>query len=450
MPNNESAGTGPACEEVCMDCFHEAETYSREQIEAVQLVRLRNVVERAAHSPFYGERFKKLGLTPADIKTLDDLRRIPVTTKDDLRAGYPDKFLAMPKERMVRLHASSGTTGSPTVIMHTQNDLNAWADLMARCMHMAGMRPWDVFQNIAGYGLFTGGLGIHYGAERLGCLTIPAGAGNTKRQIKLIRDLNVTVAHIIPSYALYLAEYVRNEGLEPTDLPLRMALIGAEPHTEEARRRIEEMLGLKAFNSYGLSEMNGPGVAFECHYQNGLHFWEDAYILELLDPNSGEPVREGEIGELVLTTLCREGMPLLRYRTRDLTRLLPGPCPCGRVHRRIDRMAGRTDDMIIIKGVNIYPMQIEQVLLSIPEVGQNYLIVLEQEKFIDQIKVLVEIKDEFFVEDMRALSGLQKRVASKLRDELLVTPRVELVQHNSLPKSEGKAQRVQDNRTKTT
>lgn len=431
-----------------MEFFHEAETWNREQIEAAQLARLKNVVERAAASPFYTQRFKETGLEPDSIRSLDDLRRIPFTTKDDLRASYPDKLLTMPRERMVRLHASSGTTGSPTVIMHTQNDLNAWADLMARCMHMVGMRPSDVFQNIAGYGLFTGGLGIHYGAERLGCLTIPSGAGNSKRQIKLIQDFNVTALHIIPSYALYLADYIRDQGLDPTALPPRIALIGAEPHTEEARRRIEEMLGLTAYNSYGLSEMNGPGVAFECVEQNGLHLWEDAYLLELIDPESGEPVAEGELGELVLTTLCREGMPILRYRTRDLTRMLPGECPCGRQHRRIDRIAGRADDMIIIKGVNIYPMQIEQALLSIPEVGQNYLIVLEREGFIDQIKVLVELKDECFVEDMRALGGLQKRVAARLRDEILVTPRIELVQQNSLPKSEGKAQRVRDDRDK--
>ncbi len=431
-----------------MDCFHQAETCSREQLSALQLVRLKNTVERAVRSPFYAQRFRELGLGPDAIASLEDVRRIPFTTKNDLRQSYPDGLLTLPRERMVRLHASSGTTGAPTVIMHTRNDLESWAELMARSMYMAGVRPTDTFQNIAGYGLFTGGLGIHYGAERLGCLTIPAGTGNSKRQIKLIRDFNVSVLHIIPSYALYLAEYIANEGLNPASLPPRIALIGAEPHTEEARRRIEELFGLKAYNSYGLSEMNGPGVAFECVEQNGLHLWEDAFLMEVVDPDSGEPVAEGEIGELVLTTLCREGMPILRYRTRDLTRILPGPCPCGREHRRIDRIAGRSDDMIIIKGVNIYPMQIEQVLLGIPEVGQNYLIVLESEGFIDQIKVMVELKDDFFVEDMRALSGLQKRIAGKLRDELLVTPRVELVQRNTLPKSEGKAQRVQDNRGK--
>jgi len=429
-----------------MEFFDQAESLTRPEIEAIQLVRLKATLEKAARSPYYGKRLAEAGISAADIQSLDDVRRIPFTTKEDLRSQYPYGMLALPVERMVRLHASSGTTGAPTVIMHTQNDLNSWADLMARCMHMVGVRSPDVFQNMSGYGLFTGGLGIHYGAERLGCMTIPAGAGNTARQLKLIRDFKVSAVHIIPSYALHVGDVVAAEGIDPASLPVRIALIGAEPHTEEVRRRVEELLGLKAYNSYGLSEMNGPGVAFECLEQNGLHVWEDAYILEIINPETLEPASPGEIGELVFTTLCREGMPILRYRTRDLTRSLPDPCPCGRAHVRIDRILGRADDMIIIKGVNLYPMQIEQALLSIPEVGQNYLIVLEREGHIDQIRVKVEIKPEFFVEDMRALTGLQKRIVNRLRDEILVTPRVDLVQSNSLPKSEGKAQRVKDER----
>ena len=431
-----------------MELFDSAEGWSREEIDAARLVRLRATVERAARSPFYGPQLARAGVDGDSIKSLDDIRRIPLTTKDDLRGAYPCGLLALPKERMARLHASSGTTGSPTVVFHTRNDLNSWADLMARCMHMAGIRPGDVFQNITGYGLFTGGLGLHYGAERLGCLTIPAGAGNTKRQIKLIRDFDVAAVHIIPSYALHLASAIREEGIDPASLSPRIALIGAEPHTGETRGRIEEMLGLKAYNSFGLSEMNGPGVALECPEQNGMHIWEDAYMVEILDPATLEPVAEGEVGELVMTTLCREGMPVLRYRTRDLTRFLPGPCPCGRSHRRIDRLRGRVDDMFIIKGVNIYPMQIEQVLMTMPEVGENYLIVLEREGYIDQIRVKVEVKEEHFVEEMRALDALRTRVAHQLRDEILVTPRVELVEHNSLPRSEGKAQRVLDLREK--
>ncbi|MCK9240438.1 phenylacetate--CoA ligase [Desulfocurvus sp.] len=430
-----------------MEVFDRAELLSREELDAVQLVRLRGAVERARRSPHYAKALA--GVSPDSIRTLDDVRRLPLTTKQDLRDNYPYGLLTQPLDRMVRLHASSGTTGNPTVIFYTQNDLDTWAGLMARCMHMAGVRPGDRFQNMAGYGLFTGGLGFHYGSERLGCLTIPSGAGNTARQIKLITDMGVSVLHIIPSYALYFAGALEQMGIDPADKaawPVRVAMIGAEPHTEEARRKIEEKLCLRAFNSYGLSEMNGPGVAFECPHQSGMHVWEDAYLVEIVDPVTLEPVPEGETGEIVMTTLTREGMPILRYRTRDLSRFVPGRCACGRVHRRLDRIKGRADDMIIIKGVNIYPMQIEQVLMSLPEVGENYLIILEKDGFIDQIRVKVEIRQEHFVEDMRVLSGLQKRIQTRLRDELLVTPRVDLVQSDSLPKSQGKAQRVVDER----
>ncbi|NMC48905.1 MAG: phenylacetate--CoA ligase [Desulfovibrio sp.] len=426
--------------------YDEAENWSRQDIEKAQLERLRRTLKKAAGSRFYGGLFREHGIDPDAVRCLGDLRRIPFTTKADLRAAYPDGLLAMPVKDMVRMHVSSGTTGAPTVIYHTKNDLDWWASLMARCMYMVGIRPTDVFQNMSGYGLFTGGLGIHYGAESLGCLTIPAGAGNSMRQIKLIMDLHVTAVHIIPSYALHLANVVREMGMDPKDLSIRFALVGAEPYTEEARCRLEAIYDMKVYNSYGLSEMNGPGVAFECPEQNGMHLWEDAYIAEIVDPETGEPLPDGELGELVMTTLGREGMPIIRYRTRDLTRFLPGPCPCGRVHRRIDRIAGRCDDMIIIKGVNIYPMQVEAILMAMPEVGQNYLIELDRVGDMDQIKVKVELKDEYFVEDMRALAALQKRIASRLRDEILVTPKVELVEAKSLPQAEGKAKRVIDNR----
>ena len=343
---------------------------------------------------------------------------------------------------------STGTTGTPVAVCYTQSDINSWADLMARSLYMAGVRKDDVFQNMSGYGLFTGGLGIHFGAERLGCMTIPAGAGNSKRQLKLVKDFGTTVAHILPSYALHLGTTLIEEGEDPKTLSLRIACVGAEPYTEETRRRIEALFDMKVYNSYGLSEMNGPGVAFECQYQNGLHLWEDAYLLEIIDPNTGKLVPDGEVGELVLTTLCRHGMPILRYRTRDLTRIIPGDCPCGRKHRRIDRILGRADDMFIIKGVNVYPMQIEQVIMTFPEVGQNYCILLENDGIGDVMRVQVEIRDEYFVEDMRCLQGLQKTIAQRLRDEILVTPRVELVQSNSLPSSEGKAVRVYDTRVK--
>ncbi len=430
-----------------MDFFDPAETWSRERISEVQVIRLRNTLEQAAKSPFYRKRFDEAGITPASINTPEDIRRLPLTSKDDLRLNYPLGLVTVPQKELVRLHASSGTTGTPVVVCHTRADLNAWADLMARCMYMVGIRDTDVFQNMSGYGLFTGGLGIHYGAERIGCLTIPAGAGNTRRQLKLVKDIGTTVAHIIPSYALYLGATVRDMGEDPAELPLRIALIGAEPHTEEARKRIEYLLQLKAYNSYGLSEMNGPGVAFECPYQAGMHVWEDAYIAEIIDPDTCEPVPDGEVGELVMTTLARQGMPILRYRTRDLTRFMPGQCLCGREHRRIDRILGRSDDMFIVKGVNIYPMQVENVLMSFGEVGENYLITLEREsEFKEEMRVHVEIRDEAFVEDMRVLHALRDRIVHRMRDELLITPKVELVQHNSLPKAEGKAQRVVDKR----
>ncbi len=429
-----------------MDCYDAAEALSRPEIAQLQIGRLRRSLAQAAQSPFYARRFAEAGFDPDSVHSLDDVRRIPFTTKQDLRDSYPDGMLALPHSEMVRMHASSGTTGTPTVIYHTQKDLDWWASLMARCMYMVGLRRTDVFQNMSGYGLFTGGLGIHYGAEKLGCLTIPAGAGNSHRQIKLLTDFKVTGIHIIPSYALYLHAIFAEIGLDPRDLPLRVALVGAEPYTEEARGRLQELYGIKAYNSYGLSEMNGPGVAFECQEQNGMHVWEDAYLAEIVDPATGEPVAEGELGELVMTTLGREGMPVIRYRTRDMTRFLPGQCPCGRAHRRIDRLHGRCDDMLIIKGVNIFPMQIERVLMAMPEVGQDYQIVLERDGYIDNIRVRVEIRDEFFVEDMRQLGALQKRIAARLRDEILVTPKVELVEGNSLPKTEGKATRVVDKR----
>lgn len=430
-----------------MDVFDPAERWDRQQIERVQLRRVRSVVAQAAKCPFYARRLQEAGITPETIGSLDDVAAIPFTTKDDLRSQYPAGLLCVPQSEIVRMHCSSGTTGTPTAILHTQNDLNSWASLMARCLYMIGVRREDVFQNMSGYGLFTGGLGIHYGAERLGCTTIPAGAGNSRRQLKLIQDFHTSVIHILPSYALILASRLEAEGKNPRDLGIRIALVGAEPYTEQFRHRLEDLYGMKVFNSYGLSEMNGPGVAFECQQQNGLHLWEDAYLAEIVNPETGEPVPDGEIGELVMTTLCRQGMPLLRYRTRDLTRFLPGSCPCGRQHRRLDRILGRTDDMFIIKGVNIYPMQIEEVLLSFPEVGQNYLIVLEKEGESDQIRVQVELRDQFFVEDLRILRALQDRIARRLRDEILVTPKVELVQNNTLPRSEGKAVRVQDLRT---
>lgn len=421
----------------------EFEKLTRSEIEALQTERLKKTVRQCMNSEFYRRRFAESHIDPDDIRSLSDLSRIPFTTKQDLRDSYPFGMSAVPLSRVVRLHSSSGTTGTPTVILHTQRDLDEWANAVARCLYMVGLRPGDIFQNSSGYGMFTGGLGFQYGAERLGMLTVPAAAGNTKRQIKFITDFGTTALHAIPSYAGRLYEVMEEMGIDPRrDTHLRTLIIGAEPHSEEQRRRIEQMLGVKAYNSFGMSEMCGPGVAFECTEQNGLHIWEDYYIVEIVDPMTLEPVPEGEVGELVLTTINREAMPLLRYRTRDLTRILPGECPCGRHHLRLGRMKGRSDDMIILKGVNIFPIQIETVLMQFAELGNDYLITLTNEEANDLMTVEVELNA--FSDDYRRLQVLTKEITRQLKDEILITPVVRLVSKGSLPKQEGKAVRVRD------
>jgi len=423
------------------------ETIEKDQLEKLQLERLRKTVERASRSSYYGKIFKEKRFFAEDIRTLSDLVKIPLTTKDDLREQWPYGFLAASKDELVRMHSSSGMTGRATVIFHTQSDIDSWTNQVARCMYMAGMRKSDVFQNMMTYALFTGGLGFHYGAEKLGAMVIPSGAGNSKRQIQLMQDFDTTVMHVIPSYALHLTTVFEEVGVDPKkDTRLRMAFIGAEPHSEKMRRRIEDFYGVKAFNSYGLSEMNGPGVAFECPRQNGMHIWEDAYAVEIINPHTLDPVPDGEEGELVLTTLNREGMPLLRYRTKDLTRVIPGECPCGRTHRRLERIKGRTDDMMILKGVNIFPIQIEKKLMDIAGVGNNFLIILERRGFSDEMIVKVEVQREYFSGDLKQLEGLRKTIVNELKSDILITPRVELVEPDSLPKTEGKAKRVIDNR----
>lgn len=421
----------------------EMELLSRSEIEALQLERLQLTLKRCMNSPFYKKRFEESHLKPSDINSLSDLQKIPFTTKQDLRDNYPFGLAAVPMDEVVRLHSSSGTTGTPTVILHTQKDLDEWANAVARCLYMVGLRRGDVFQNSSGYGMFTGGLGFQYGAERLGMLTVPAAAGNTKRQIKFITDFGTTALHAIPSYASRLYEVMQEMGIDPQrDTKLRTLVIGAEPHSEEQRRKIERMLGVKAYNSFGMSEMCGPGVAFECPEQNGMHIWEDYYIEEIVDPVTLEPVPEGEVGELVLTTINREAMPLLRYRTRDLTRILPGECPCGRYHKRLDRMKGRSDDMMILKGVNIFPIQIETVLMQFEELGTEYLITLTNEEANDLMTVEVELKD--FSDDYSRLQALTREITRQLKDEILLTPVVKLMPKGYMVKQEGKAVRVRD------
>jgi phenylacetate-CoA ligase len=375
------------------------------------------------------------------------VEKLPLTTKEDLRANWPYGFLACSRDELIRMHSSSGTTGRATVIFHTANDITAWTNLLARSMYMVGMRRSDVFQNMMTYGLFTGGLGFHYGAEKIGALVIPAGAGNSKRQIHLIRDFETTAIHIIPSYALHLSTVFTEVGVDPRrDTKLRLAFLGAEPHSERMRRKIEEFYGFKGFNSYGLSEMNGPGMAFECPEQNGMHIWEDNYIIEIIDPVTQKPLPEGEEGELVATTLVRDGMPIIRYRTKDLTRIIPGPCPCGRTHRRIERIKGRTDDMMIMRGVNIFPIQIEKKLMEIPGIGTNFVIILDREGYNDSMTVKVEVQKEFFGGNLQQLEALRRRIVEEIKSDILITPRVDLVEPDSLPQSEGKAKRVIDNR----
>ena len=421
----------------------ELETMPRGELRRLQAAKLRRTVEIALRSPFYGRRLREAGVTPEAISSVDDIRKIPFTTKRDLRENYPFGLVCGDMKDAVRIHSSSGTTGHPTVVVYSRHDIDSWANMVARNMYMVGCRDTDVFQYSSGYGMFTGGLGFQYGAEKLGATTVPAAAGNSKRQIMFIRDFGTTCLHAIPSYAVRLAEVFREEGIDPRSTKLHTLFIGAEPHTEEQRRRIEDLLGVKAYNSFGMTEMNGPGVAFECKYQDGMHLWEDNYIVEIVDPDTLEPVPDGEYGEMVLTTLDRTMMPILRYRTRDLTRILPGACKCGRTHRRIDRIKGRTDDMFIIKGVNVFPMQVEKILAGFPGLGSNYLITLDSVADNDVMTVEVEL-DDMPTDVYSELQKMTKAIQRALKDEILLTPKVKLVKKGSLPVSDGKAVRVSD------
>jgi phenylacetate-CoA ligase len=423
------------------------ETMDVSELKELQLDRLRTTLIRATATPYYSQLFKKISFDPTEVRDLADIQELPFTSKNELREHYPYGFLAVPRDEIVRMHSSSGTTGRPIVVFHTMRDIDNWANLMARSMYMAGARRSDVFQNTMGYGLFTGGLGFHYGAEKIGMMVIPSGPGNSQRQIALMREFDTTSVHILPSYALHLLEVFEELSFDPKkDVKLRMVFIGAEPHSEEMRKKIEDSYDIDAFNSYGLSEMNGPGVAFECPLKNGLHVWEDSFLLEIIDPQTMKPLPDGEEGEIVFTTLNREGMPFIRYRTRDLAYIYPGPCPCGRTHRRISRIKGRDDDMLIIKGVNMFPMQIETILMKFPEIGRNYQIILETKEHMDELTIEVEILSP--ADDMRVYEQLRKHIAEALRDEILVTPKVNLVQPGTIKRAEGKAVRVIDKREK--
>ena len=424
----------------------ECETLARPDLERLQLQRLQETLQRLVQRvPFYQEKLAEADVRPSDIRSLKDAGRLPFTSGVDLRSIYPDGMLAVDRDVPVRLHTSSGTTGKPKALFFSASDVSNAAELIARSLVMTDITAKDVFQNMMSYGLFTGGLVMHYGAEKVGCLVIPAGPGTSERQLMLMQDFKATAVHILPSYALYFANFLEQKGIVPQrDLCLRKAFVGAEPHTEETRKRIESAYGLDVYNSYGLTEMNGPGVAFECVHKDGMHLWEDNFLLEIIDPATGEVLPDGEIGELVLTTLKREAMPLLRYRTRDVTSVIPEPCACGRTHRRITRIHGRSDDMLIIRGVNIFPQQIERVLMSFPEVGRNYVIEIAG---LDDLTVKVELAAGAFDGQVEHLAALQSMLTEKLRAEIWVKPKVDLAAAGSLPVAEGKAKRVIDRRS---
>ncbi|MDD1674926.1 MAG: phenylacetate--CoA ligase, partial [Methanomicrobiales archaeon] len=386
---------------------------------------------------------QEAGVGPGDIRTLDDVEKLPFTSKKDLREGYPFGFLAVPREKVIRIHTTSGTTGKPTVVAYTRGDLDNWAGLIARNLTMVGLREGDVFQNSVNYGLFTGGLGFHYGAERIGLTVIPAATGNTKRQIEMIQDFGVNAIHCTPSYAMHLAEVAEGEG---TKMPtLHTGMFGAEPWSESMRTELEKRLGVTAFDSYGLSEMYGPGVAFECPERDGLHIWHDSYLVEIINPNSGERLGVGERGEMVITPLVKEAMPLIRYRTGDITKLMEDDCACGR-GQKIGRITGRSDDMLVIRGINVFPSQIEHVLISLPDVGNHFMVYIDRVNHLDEMTIEVEINRSSFSGELRDLAKLREHVASELHNTLGIRTAVKLVEPGSLPRFEGKAKRVVDRR----
>lgn len=408
---------------------------------------LRELVERVYYNvPFYREKMQKAGLQPDDIKGIDDLHKLPFTTKQDLRDNYPFGLFAVPMTEIIRLHASSGTTGKPTVVGYTRKDLNTWSEVVARTMTCAGIGKSDVIQIAYGYGLFTGGLGIHYGSEKIGAVVIPVSGGNTKRQLQLLQDFGSTAIACTPSYALFLAEAIEEFGMKIEDLKLRVGIFGAEPWTENMRKEIESKLKIKAIDIYGLSEVIGPGVASECMQQSGLHINEDHFIPEIIDPVSLDPLPEGEKGELVFTTVTKEGLPLIRYRTRDLTRLNYSVCGCGRTLVRMEKCTGRSDDMLIIRGVNIFPSQIETVLLEMSETKPHYMIFVDRKNNLDSLQVEVEVEEQFFLDKISQLQNLRQKIQSNLESALGISVDVKLVEPKTIQRSEGKAVRVIDNR----
>ncbi|MEJ5242514.1 MAG: phenylacetate--CoA ligase [Desulfomicrobiaceae bacterium] len=425
------------------------ETLPRDELEALQLRRLRQLVDKVYYNvPFYRKKFDELGVRPEHIRTLADVRHLPFTEKQDLRNNYPFGLFAVPRDNVVRVHASSGTTGKATVVGYTARDVHNWADLMARSFMCAGGSRRDIVHNAYGYGLFTGGLGMHYGVERLGATIIPISGGGTRRQVMLLRDFGATVLCSTPSYALYLYETIVESGIDVTDLKLHTGIFGAEPWSEKMRSEIESKLRIKALDIYGLSEIMGPGVAMECREaQDGLHLWEDHFLMEIIDPQTGEVLPEGEIGELVITTLTKEAQPLIRYRTRDITQINAIPCKCGRTHRRITRIQGRSDDMLIIRGVNVFPQQIEAILLETQGITPHYQLILRREGSLDTLEVKVEVDESLFSDEIKHLQRIEARIQKNIKEFLGVTAKVTLSEPRSIERSEGKAKRILDLRS---
>ncbi|MFZ5766777.1 MAG: phenylacetate--CoA ligase family protein [Thermodesulfobacteriota bacterium] len=427
------------------------ECMPRADLEQLQLERLQSTLYRVStHVPFYRKKFKELQVDPDGFRSLDELRNLPFTTKDDLRNNYPYGLFAVPLRDVVRVHASSGTTGMATVVGYTKNDIKNWSQMVARILTATGVGADDVVQIAFGYGLFTGGFGLHYGAERIGASVIPISSGNTRRQIQILQDFKTTTLVCTPSYALLLADTMQEIGIPINALSLKYGLFGGEPWSEAMRQEIQNKLHIIATDNYGLSEVMGPGVAGECQHRNGLHINEDHFIVEVIDPNTLEPVAPGETGELVFTTITKEAFPVIRYRTRDLARLLPEPCPCGRTFRRMSRVIGRTDDMLIIKGVNVYPMQIEAILFDIEGTEPHYQIIVEREGRLDKVTVLVEVVESIFFDQMKKQRQLVDHITKRLATELGIGVEVKLVEEKTLERFEGKAKRVIDKRNLTT
>lgn len=424
-----------------------AECMSKDEREELQLKNLQKVVKRAYETvPYYHKRFDEVGVKPVDIKTMDDIHRLPFTTKDDLRDAYPFGMFAVPRREIVEVHTSSGTTGKPTVSGYTKKDIEIWSEVMARGLTMFGATEDDIIQNTHGYGLFTGGFGVHYGAQNIGATVIPISTGQTRRQIEIMKDFGTTILIVTPSYGLYLAEVAEEEGLDNDEMKLKAVGFGAEMWTEEMRQEIQRRFNAPAYNIYGLTEIIGPGVALECPKQDGLHVMEDHFYPEIIDPRSMKVLSEGEKGELVLTTLTRHGMPIIRFRTKDITSLQSGTCPCGRTMIKMDRITGRTDDMLKIRGVAVFPSQIEKALLKIDGLEPHYQIIVTRPQHLDELEVQVETSAELFSDEVKELVGIQKKIENRVHGEIGLRVNVTLVEPKTLPRSEGKAVRVIDER----